>query len=234
MSLISTLPDIKEQISTVFENLKKAFSDSPAYSLEYRLEGLKKLEQNLLLFGDKIAAAVKTDFNKSRFESDTSELLTCLVELRKAKRELHSWVKKIPVATPTELTGTSHYIRSEAKGVVLIISPWNYPINLTLIPMIAAWAAGNRIIIKPSEISYQTSLVLEELIQKTFSKNEVVVINGDSEVANELVQLPFNHIFFTGSANTAKKILKKNNVSLVEALCRCVILSNTNGNSLDV
>ncbi len=208
MTMTSAEPDIKSQIFDVFQKLNKAFLDSPVMSLEQRLIGLNKLEQNLLKFGDKIAEALKSDFNKSRFESDTSDILTCLVELRKAKRELHKWMKPKPVATPTELFGTSSYIRYEPKGVVLIISPWNYPVNLTLVPLIAAWSAGNKIIVKPSELAHHTSLIIEELIRLTFSEKEVAVFIGGSEVANELIQLTFNHIFFTGSAQNAKKIIK--------------------------
>jgi aldehyde dehydrogenase (NAD+) len=208
MTFISTEPEIKEQIFKQFENLRSAFRQTPVISIQERLQRLAKLEENLIRFKSKIAFALHEDFNKPEFESDTSEILTCLVELRKAKKELHHWVKPKKVATPTELTGTRHYIRYEPKGVVLIISPWNYPVNLSLIPLIAAWSAGNRIILKPSEFSRQTSRVIEELIQQTFSGDEVVVINGNAEVAEELVHLPFNHIFFTGSANTAIKISK--------------------------
>lgn len=208
MTMTSTQPDIKAQVFGVFQNLNNAFLDSPVTSLEQRLIGLNKLEQNLLKFTDKIAEALNADFNKSRFESDTSDILTCLVELRKAKRELRKWMKPKPVATPTELLGTSSYIRYEPKGVVLIISPWNYPVNLTLVPLIAAWSAGNKIIVKPSELAHHTSLIIEELIRNTFSEYEVGVVIGGSEVANELIQLPFNHIFFTGSTLNAKKIIR--------------------------
>jgi aldehyde dehydrogenase (NAD+) len=200
--------DAKLQIFESFKNLKKSFAGSPPLTLKYRIDKLNALEQNLLKYKGQIEKALFDDFKKPGFETDTSELLTSLVELRKAKRELHKWIRPQTVATPTELTGTNHYIRYEPKGVVLIISPWNYPLSLALIPMIAAWAAGNRIILKPSEFTQHTSLIIKELIRDTFSEDEVMVINGGSDVAATLTQLPFNHIFFTGSVNTAKKILK--------------------------
>jgi aldehyde dehydrogenase (NAD+) len=200
--------DIKVRLIQSFEELNKAFIATPQISLEHRLKRLSALENHLQKNSEKIAAAVQKDFNKPGFESDTSELLTTLVELRKAKKELRSWTRPKKVATPTELSGTSHYIRYEPKGVVLIISPWNYPVNLSLIPLIAAWSAGNRIILKPSEYTTYTSQLLNELICEIFSSDEIQVIQGDGAVADQLCRLPFNHLFFTGSATTAKKIMQ--------------------------
>ncbi len=191
-----------------FNQLLDAFHRDPYPDLKYRLEGLDRLEKNLLNFRSQIASAIQLDFNKSSFESDTSEFLTCLLELRIARKQLNHWLKYIPVKTPTELIGSSHVIRYEPKGVVLIMSPWNYPVNLVFIPLIAAWAAGNKIILKPSEFVPNTNRVLKSLIHETFSPEEVQFIEGDSNTAHELLQLPFNHIFFTGSQKTARKILQ--------------------------
>ncbi len=215
MTMITTERDIKQEILQVFTNLKSAYDQNPVTSLAERLSGLNKLEHNLLAYRKKIQEALWLDFKKPKYETDTSEILTVLIELRKAKRELHRWMKPKTISTPTELLGTRHYIRMEPKGVVLILSPWNYPINLTLIPLIAAWSAGNRIMIKPSEFTPHTITVLQELIQDTFSDREVVLVNGDADIAKELVQLPFNHILFTGSATTAKKIIKASAEHLV-------------------
>ncbi|MBK6861676.1 MAG: aldehyde dehydrogenase family protein [Saprospiraceae bacterium] len=184
------------------------FHQASITSYEFRIAGLKKLEQNLLLFKDRISNAVRLDLNKSGFESDTSELLTCLLELRKAKRNLKNWMRTKSIQTPTELIGSSHFIRHEPKGVVLILAPWNYPINLSIIPLIAAWAAGNKIIIKPSELAPNSAKCVKELIEASFAPADVRVVCGNHETAEALVQLPFNHIFFTGSQKTAKKILK--------------------------
>jgi aldehyde dehydrogenase (NAD+) len=208
MTMPSIEPLIKEQIVEVFNNLNNAFLELPFTTLEQRLIGLNKLEKNLLKYSDSIVKALNEDFSKAIFEAETSELLTCLVELRRAKSELRKWMKPKPVATPTELFGTRHYVRFEPKGVVLIISPWNYPLHLSLMPLIAAWSAGNRIILKPSEFTPHMASVIEDIVRDTFSENEVMVIQGGSDVASQLVQLPFNHIFFTGSSVTAKKILK--------------------------
>lgn len=205
--LIDTSVDLNSMHS-IFKQMEASFQLAPIPSYEFRMAGLNKLEQNLLRYQDRIAKAMQLDFNKSDFESHTSELLTCLLELRIAKRELKKWMRPKSVQTPTELIGSSHYISYEPKGVVLILAPWNYPINISIIPLIAAWAAGNKIILKPSEFAPNAASVIQQLIQESFAPTDVSVILGDSKIAEALVQLPFNHIFFTGSQNTAKKILK--------------------------
>ncbi|MBK9729207.1 MAG: aldehyde dehydrogenase family protein [Saprospiraceae bacterium] len=208
MELTETATNLEYKLQQNFRKLQSEFFKNPNSDLQYRLNGLKRLETQLLKYKQHITEAIKQDLNKCEFESDTSEILTCLLELRIAKRELAKWMRPKMVATPTELLGSSHYIRQEPKGVVLIISPWNYPVNLSIIPLIAAWSAGNKIILKPSEISKNTADVIEQLIADTFSSNEVIVCKGDVQVAEILLKLPFNHIFFTGSQATAKKVMK--------------------------
>lgn len=208
MELTETATNLEYKLQQNFRKLQSEFFKNPNPDLQYRLNGLKRLETQLLKYKQHITEAIKQDLNKCEFESDTSEILTCLLELRIAKRELAKWMRPKMVDTPTELLGSSHYIRQEPKGVVLIISPWNYPVNLSIIPLIAAWSAGNKIILKPSEISKNTADVIEQLIADTFSSNEVIVCKGDVQVAEILLKLPFNHIFFTGSQATAKKVMK--------------------------
>lgn len=207
MTLLTTDTEIKEQVFSIFRNLNQSFSDTPIISIERRIQALKHLEKHILDSREKISQALQTDFRKPSYETDTSEILTCLIELRIAIRNLRQWIKPQLVKTPLELTGTKHYIRYEPKGVVLIISPWNYPVHLSLMPLIAAWSAGNRVVLKPSEYCPNCALVIKEIVEICFSDDEVTVVNGDHEIAEELVALPFHHIYFTGSANTAKKVL---------------------------
>lgn len=205
--IIESPIDLKS-LQSIFKKMEADFNKSAVPEYEFRIAGLNKLEKNLLLFKDRITEAMRLDFNKSGFESEASEILTCLVELRKAKRELKKWMRPKHVQTPTELTGSSHYLLYEPKGVVLILAPWNYPINLSIIPLIAAWSAGNKIILKSSEFAPHSAKLIQELIQQSFATSDVYAVLGSSETAEALVQLPFNHIFFTGSQATAKKILK--------------------------
>lgn len=205
--LTEPLIDLKS-VHSIFKQMEADFLQSPIPSYEFRIAGLNKLEQNLLRYKDQISEAMRLDFNKSGFESDTSELLTCLLELRIAKRHLKKWMRPKSVQTPTELFGSSHHIHFEPKGVVLILAPWNYPINISIIPLIAAWTAGNKIILKPSEFAPNAAKLIQQLIQDSFAPSDVCVILGNYQTSEALVQLPFNHIFFTGSQITAKKILK--------------------------
>ncbi|HEX5624535.1 MAG TPA: aldehyde dehydrogenase family protein [Saprospiraceae bacterium] len=193
----------------VFERLLQSYLKDPVPALKYRLDGLKRLENGILRNKERITRAVQLDLNKSPFETETSEILTTLIELRTARKNLRFWMQDRNVATPTELIGTSHWITYEPKGVVLILSPWNYPVHLSLCPLVAAWAAGNKIVLKPSELSPHTSAVLSELIRECFSDDEVSTLTGDSQLSETLVGMPFHHIFFTGSKVTARKILKR-------------------------
>jgi aldehyde dehydrogenase (NAD+) len=112
------------------------------------------------------------------------------------------------VATPISQTGTSSYIHYEPKGVALIISPWNFPFNLTLGPLVSAIAAGNCVMIKPSEYTPHSSALMKKIIDGLFDESEVALIEGDVTVATELLKLPFNHIFFTGSPDIGKVVMK--------------------------
>ena len=103
--------------------------------------------------------------------------------------------------------GSKSYIHKEAKGTVFIISPWNYPISLTFAPLISAVAAGNCVILKPSETTKHTLAIIKKIVSLSFSENEVVVMDGGHETTNNLLKLPFNHIFFTGSPNIGKTIM---------------------------
>lgn len=198
------LKNFQESITGLFD----ACTSNPYPDYKYRIAGLKRLERKLLECRFQIQTALRQDFYKPDFETDASELLTCLAELRKARRELKKWMSDRSVSTPIELLGSSHKIRCEPKGVVLIISPWNYPVNLCLVPFIAAWSAGNRVVIKPSEFAPAAAIFIEEIIYSCFNKNEVLVIRGGEDLAHELTTLPFHHIFFTGSQRVAQKVMQ--------------------------
>src|SRR5690606_27087071 len=116
--------------------------------------------------------------------------------------------KNQTVDTPLGLLGASSYIKYEPKGVCLIISPWNFPINLTFGPLVSAIAAGNTVIIKPSEMTPNASGVMAEIVKELFNDNEVALLEGEVEVSQELLKLPFNHIFFTGSPQVGKIVMK--------------------------
>lgn len=190
-----------------FELLRKSFLTTQIPSVKERTDGLKRLRKNIIICQQELLDAFTQDFKKSSFEVDASEILICLREINNTLKNLKYWTQDKKVNTDILLFGTSNYIRVEPKGVVLIISPWNYPFLLALLPLISAYSAGNKIIVKPSEYSPAVSQVIQKIISLSFKTNEVICILGGSDTGNELVSMPFNHIFFTGSKKVAAKIL---------------------------
>lgn len=171
-----------------------------------KLDALKRAIE--ITYKEAIRKAMYADFKKPFLETDLTEIYPVLSEIKFAKKHLKSWMKDKKVDTPLALLGASSYIKYEPKGVCLIISPWNFPINLTLGPLVSAIAAGNTVILKPSEMTPNASKVMAKIIRELFDENEVALFEGDVEVSKELLKLPFNHIFFTGSPQVGKIVMK--------------------------
>ncbi|MBT8320501.1 MAG: aldehyde dehydrogenase family protein [Eudoraea sp.] len=171
-----------------------------------KLNALKKAVEET--FREQIKQALYDDFKKPHTETDLTEVYQIIGEIKFVRSRLRSWMRKQRMETPLALTGSSSWVRYEPKGVCLIISPWNFPFNLTLGPLVSAIAAGNTVIIKPSEMTPNSSAVMKQIVAAVFPENEVVLIEGESEVAQELLQLPFNHIFFTGSPRIGKLVMQ--------------------------
>lgn len=177
-------------------------------STKERKEKLNRIYNWIFRNRENIKKAIYADFNKSFSETDLTEIYPVLSELKHAQRNIAKWMKIKKVKRTFTLFTYSAYTKFEAKGIVLIISPWNYPFLLAIGPLISAIAAGNTVIIKPSEISLNTTRLIDEMISELFPRNEVTVIQGDKNVAEELLKLPFDHIFFTGSTTVGKAIAK--------------------------
>ena len=176
-------------------------------SAKARIEKLKKLRAAIFDQLDALHAAIYDDFRKNPAEVDLTETHLVVAELNAAIRNLRRWMKPVRVGTPLMLFGTHSEIRYEPKGVVLILSPWNYPFQLALSPLVAAVAAGNCVTLKPSSKTPNTSRFLKALLSSVFKEDEVAVIEGDHTVADALLELPFDHIFFTGSTVVGKKVM---------------------------
>jgi aldehyde dehydrogenase (NAD+) len=164
------------------------------------------LEQERHFF--ELAEALKKDFRKSPFEVWATEIGIVKQAVETTKRQLRSWMMDEYVPGSIALAGLSSYIRYEPKGVCLILSPWNYPLNLTMVPLISAIAAGNAVMIKPSELTPNTSAFMARMIGELFPPEEVAVIEGDAAAAKALLELPFDHIFFTGSPAIGKLVME--------------------------
>jgi aldehyde dehydrogenase (NAD+) len=154
-----------------------------------------------------ILLALFNDFKKPYAESELTEIHPVLDEINFAIKHLKCWLKPKRVPTPIVLLGARSEIRYEARGVVLILSPWNYPFSLLLNPLVAAIAAGNCVIARPSEKTPHTGKILKEIIETIFKPDEIALVLGEVDVAEKLLELPFDHIFFTGSIAVGKKVM---------------------------
>ncbi|AZQ64179.1 aldehyde dehydrogenase family protein [Flammeovirga pectinis] len=197
-----------QNIEDIFIHLKKNATTIKKTSVKERIKKLEKLEHYILDHRDEIHEAIYKDLKKHPVEVDTSEVLTIVGLIRHTKKHLKSWMKPNKVSTPLSMLGTSSYVLHEPKGVCLIIAPWNYPFYLAISPLIYAIAAGNTVAIKPSELSEHTSLYIQKMISMLYSIDEVVVILGGVDVSTTLLKQKFNHIFFTGSSNVGKVVMK--------------------------
>ncbi|APY08693.1 aldehyde dehydrogenase family protein [Winogradskyella sp. J14-2] len=174
----------------------------------YRIGQLKRLKKAIeLTFRDQIIEALRKDLNKPKLETELTEIYPIISEIKFAKSNLAHWMQKQKVDSPLSMLGSSSYYIYEPKGVCLIISPWNFPFNLTFGPLVSAIAAGNSVIIKPSEMTSNSSALMAEIVKIVFPEDEVALVEGEVETSNKLLQLPFNHIFFTGSPNVGKIVM---------------------------
>lgn len=172
-----------------------------------RIARIVRLRDAFIANSEAWYAAGHADFRKPAAEVDLAEILPVVVEANDAIRHLKSWMKPTRV-WPTLLTaGTSGYIQYEPRGRCLIISPWNYPVNLTFAPLVSAIAAGNTAILKPSELTPRHSAAMAKFVSEFFPVDEVALFEGDATVSQALLELPFDHIFFTGSPAIGKVVM---------------------------
>ncbi len=178
-----------------------------ATSASERIAKIKRLHDALLARRDEIRRALWDDYRKPAAEVDLSEIYPVLGEARHARRHLREWMEPQYVPAPIALIGSRSQIIHEPKGVVLIISPWNFPVNLTLGPLVSAIAAGNCAMIKPSEMTPHASACMKQILGDLFDEDEVAVVEGDAMVAEALLKKRFDHIFFTGSPNVGRIVM---------------------------
>ncbi|NTX65167.1 aldehyde dehydrogenase family protein [Myxococcus sp. CA051A] len=173
-----------------------------------RLAKLEKLKALIVERRQALADAIHADFRKPPAEVEATEILPVLMELEHVRKHLKAWMKPRKVTTPLVLTGTTSHVRHEARGVVLVMAPWNYPFNLLLMPLVGAVAAGNTVMCKPSDKTPNTSRFLAELVRDTFPEDEVALFEGGAEVGEALLRLPFDHFFFTGGPRVGRRVME--------------------------
>ena len=204
-------------INLIFNKQKEFFNLGKTKDINFRIEALKKLKKVIKETEDKILEALKRDLGKSNFESYATEIGLVYDEINTHIKNIKRWSKIEKIKSPIVHYPSKSYIYKEPYGVTLIIGPFNYPFQLVMAPLVGAISAGNTAIIKPSENTKNTALLLEEIINENFNKEYLRVVSPleGKEAVSFLLELPFDYIFFTGSIRVGKIVMEKAAKNLV-------------------
>ena len=203
-----------KSLNTIIDNQISYFSSKKTIDVNFRIQKLKDLLNEIKLNEKKIELALFNDLGKSKGESYLTEIHFVYSEIKIALRNIKKWTKRKAIRSTLLNFPSSDYIIAEPYGNTLHISPWNYPFQLSIAPLIGAIASGNTVILKPSEYSLHTSIVLEKIISSVFDPGHVKVINGDVETATKLLKFKWDYIFFTGSVSVGKIVAKAAAINL--------------------
>ena len=194
-------------LDRLFSLQRAAFARERYPDLRTRVDRLARLKSLVTDNEARFAAAVDSDFgDRSEHETRLAELYIVAAEIADAQANLPRWMRSERVATPLHLQPGRARIERQPLGVAGIISPWNYPVQLALAPALGALAAGNRVLLKPSELTPATSALLHELVAARFGEDEFAVVLGDAQVGQAFTRLPFDHLFFTGSTVVGRHV----------------------------
>lgn len=199
----------KEQITQLLEKQRQYFYSGATLNLDFRISALKRLRASIRKHEAQIHAALRKDLGKSNFESYMCETGLVLSEITHMLKNIRSYAKEETVPTPLAQFHSRSFRKPSPYGVVLIMSPWNYPFLLTIEPLVDAIAAGNTAILKPSAYSPATSEMIRLLIHECFDPRYVSVVTGGRAENTHLLSLHFDYIFFTGSQAVGKEVMKK-------------------------
>ncbi|ACO30078.1 aldehyde dehydrogenase [Bacillus cereus] len=195
-------------VSSIVNKQKAYFYNGHTRSVEVRKNNLKKLYEGIQRFEEEIFQALKLDLNKSVHESFTTEVGYVLKEISFQLKHISSWSKPKRVRTALTHFGSKGKVVPEPYGVTLIIAPWNYPFQLAIAPLVGALAAGNTIVLKPSELTPNVSKVITRMLAELFQEELVAVVEGGVEESTALLKEPFDYIFFTGSVGVGKVVME--------------------------
>jgi len=196
------------RIDAILAQQRQFFHEGKTKSVAYRIASLKKLKSALEKWEKPLADALWTDLHKSYEEAYLTEISLVKGEIRDHIKSVKSWARKERCSTPLTIFGSSSYIVKEPLGTTLIVSPWNYPVQLLLNPLVGAISAGCTAVLKPSPYVPHVSEVIEQMIQDTFEENYVAVVQGNRDVNGYLFKQKFDLIFFTGSPALARTVMK--------------------------
>lgn len=196
-------------LARLFDTQAAAFAAAPYPSAAERRANLTRLLQALLAHQDELVAAIDRDFGgRSRDEVLFSEVYVSVNAIRHARRQVKSWMAPRPRHVGWPLQPAQAWVLPQPLGVVGIIVPWNYPVFLSVAPLAGALAAGNRVLLKPSEFTPETSAVLRKMISAAFPADLAAVVCGDSALGREFSTLPFQHLLFTGATSIGREVMR--------------------------
>lgn len=199
---------VQPRMRAVFESQARRALDWRDSSCAERKARVLRLRDAVLAHEEQINVACKVDLGRSDVETRLSETMVIVAECNHALRHLQSWMRPRRIGSNLMFLGTRARVHAVPKGVALIVGPWNVPFNSIFGPLVSALAAGNTAILRPSELSPASSALIREIVEKTFPEGEVAVFEGDAEVAQGLLELPFNHVFFTGSPMVGRSVME--------------------------
>ncbi|WP_286715552.1 aldehyde dehydrogenase family protein, partial [Thalassolituus sp. UBA2009] len=197
-----------ERMHSLFKQQQQAFRNNPMPSADERIADLKRLKAAILKYQDELAAAVNQDFScRSTDETMIAEIMTSVEGINYACKRLRGWMKPSKRHVSMLFAPSHNHVMYQPLGVIGIMVPWNYPIQLALLPLMTALAAGNRAMIKMSEFTPVTNKVLKKLLAEVFNENQVALIEGEVEVSSAFAEIPWDHLVFTGSTAVGRIVM---------------------------
>jgi coniferyl-aldehyde dehydrogenase len=194
---------------SLFDRARAAFRSEMYPSYHARMQRLHKLLDLVRQNQDRIAHAIADDFGaRSAHETRLAEILTLVTSIKYIRKHLRDWMKPQPRELSLTFKPAHARVQFQPLGVVGVIAPWNYPVNLALEPIAYALAAGNRVLLKPSELTPRTALLLQELLAQAFDSNLVSVVTGGVEIGQAFSELPFDHLLYTGSTRVGRLVMQ--------------------------
>ena len=228
------------QLHALFTAQYNASRTQIAVPLSLRRDRLLRMRSLVDSHGAELAAAVQADFGvRSPQLTEIADMFVLRGLLSQTLKSLAGWMKPRRVHTPLYLQPSHAFLQRQPLGVVGVVSPWNYPVQLALGPVITALAAGNRVMLKPSELTPLTSQLMASLIGKSFAPDELCVVPGDAELSAAFCALPFDHLFFTGSTEVGRKVAQSAALNLTPTTLElggkspCVVDVSCTGKALD-
>jgi aldehyde dehydrogenase (NAD+) len=197
-----------QEIPGIIKKQKEYFNTGETRDITFRIRSLKLLRQAIRGNEDRILDALYKDLHKSGFESYASEIGIIFPEIDYAIRHMRKWARTERVSTPIIHFLSRSYVYKQPYGTVLIIGPWNYPFQLTISPLVAALAAGNTAVIKPSELSPHTSTVIADIVRETYPEHHITVVEGGIDESRTLLSERFDYIFFTGGTAVGRVVME--------------------------